>query len=214
MAMQTPANDPRQIAGLVPMARLLEALGFAVNERARRAPCRLHSGSNPTAFSWREDGRWHCHSCGAGGDRIALVRTTHGCSFREAVEFLAALAGVKFRPTRLSQREIAQGLRRREQTEQAAWQIADETARLRRYYTDALHRAERLQERIGNEILRSSSEATRETAWGRLARIVPAHTFYFAAWNFVWDAKPDTIVRFVLAPSAERRRFILGDVAP
>jgi hypothetical protein len=127
---------------------------------------------------------------------------------------LAALAGVKFRPTRLSRRETTEGLRRREQTEQTAWQIADETARLRRYYTDALHRAERLQERIGNEILRSSSEATRETAWGRLARIVPAHTFYFAAWNFVWDAKPDTIVRFVLAPSAERRRFILGDVAP
>jgi hypothetical protein len=214
MAIQILANDPRQIAGLVSMARLLEALGFSVNERTRRAPCRLHSGSDPTAFSWREDGRWHCHSCGAGGDRIALVRATHRCSFRETVEFLAALAGVEFRPKRVSRREIAERRRQREQAEHVAWQIADEAAQLRRHYTDAMHRAERLQGRIGNEIFRSSSEATRETAWARFARIVPAHTFFFAAWNFVWDAKPDTLVRFVLASPAERRRFILGEVAP
>ena len=64
----------RQIADLVPMVLLLETLGFVVNERTRRAPCLLHSGSNPTAFAWREDGRWHCFSCDMGGDRIALVR--------------------------------------------------------------------------------------------------------------------------------------------
>jgi hypothetical protein len=194
------------------MAQLLETLGFAVNQRTRRSPCRLHAGSNPTAFSWREDGRWYCHSCGAGGDRIALVRVSRRYSFREAVEFLAVLAGVEFRLKRVSQREIAQRRREREQAEHAAWQIVDETARLRRYYTDAMHRAERLGERIGIEISRSSSEATREIAWGRLARLAPVRTFFFAGWNFLWDAKPDTLVHFVLASAAERRRFILGDV--
>jgi hypothetical protein len=76
-----------------------------------------------------------------------------------------------------------------------------------------MHRAERLQGRIGNEILRSHTEAAREGEWERLARLVPVCTFFFAAWNFVWDAKPDALVRFVLASSIERRRFVLGEVA-
>jgi hypothetical protein len=212
--MLTPASDPRQIAQLVPMARLLETLGFAVNERTQRAPCRLHCGSNPTAFSWLEDGRWHCHSCGAGGDRLALVRAARRCSFREAVEFLAVLAGVKYRAHRVSKEEIVRTRQRRQRAECAAWRIVDEAGRLRRYYTDAMHRAERLQERIGNEILRSHKEATREGEWERLARLVPVCTFFFAAWNFFSEAKPDTLIRFVLASSTERRRFVLGDVEP
>jgi hypothetical protein len=60
---------PREIATLVSVPELLRNLGFEVNERARRARCLLHSGSNPTAFAWREDGRWHCFVCGKGGDR-------------------------------------------------------------------------------------------------------------------------------------------------
>lgn len=206
--------DARQIAALVAMPRLLPSLGFEIINRTQRCACILHGGTNPTAFSWTEAGLWKCHSCGAGGDRIALVRAARRCSFREAVEFLAALAGVDFRLKRVSRQEVAQRLRQREQAEHAAWQIADEAARLRRYYTDAMHRAERLRERIGNEISRSSSEVTREAAWEQLARLVSVHTFFFVSWNFVWDANPDTLVRFVLASSAERRRFILGDVAP
>ena len=90
--MPTEVTETRQIAALVAMPRLLAELGFAVNERTRRAPCLLHSGSNPTAFAWREDGRWHCFSCGEGGDRIALVRAARRCSFREAVEFLSGVS--------------------------------------------------------------------------------------------------------------------------
>src|SRR5712691_2912375 len=95
-------SDAREIAVLVPTAQLLAALGFDVNERTRRCACILHGGANPTAFSWREDGRWHCFSCGRGGDRIALVRAVCGCSFREAVTFLAQLAGVEYRVQKLS----------------------------------------------------------------------------------------------------------------
>jgi len=47
----------REIAELVPMPRLLDALSFRVNERTRRCACLLHGGSNQTALSWREDGR-------------------------------------------------------------------------------------------------------------------------------------------------------------
>ena len=198
----------------MPMGRLFGALGIETNERTRRGPCLLHSGSNPTAFAWRDDGRWHCFSCGAGGDRIALVRAVRQCSFREAVEFLAALSGVEYHFRRISRREIAQIRRRREQAERAAWPITDEIGRFRRYYADALYRAERLQKRFGDELLRSSTEAAQETLWERLARLAPVCTFFFAVWNFIWDAKPDALARFALASPAGRRRFVLEGVAP
>src|SRR5579872_2375840 len=86
----------REIAALVAMPRLLTALGFAVGERTHRCSCILHGGSNPTAFAWTDAGLWKCHSCGAGGDKIALVRAVRQCRFREAVEVLAALAGVEY----------------------------------------------------------------------------------------------------------------------
>lgn len=204
-----PLADAREIAALVRMPILLAELGIGVNERTRRCACILHGGSNRSAFSWTEAGLWKCHSCGAGGDRIALVRAARRCSFREAVEFLAALAGVEFRSRRVSRCEIAQTRRRRERADRAAWQIADEIGRLRRYYTDATHRAERLEWRIGNEVLRPGTEASRDTAWERLARLAPVSTFFFAAWDFVWDAKPDVLARFALASPTGRQRFIL-----
>jgi hypothetical protein len=96
----------REIAALVPMPRLLAELGFQANERTRRCPCSLHGGSNPSAFSWTDSGLWHCHSCGRGGVKIKLVRIVRTCSFREASEFLATLAGVEYKPGFLSRESI------------------------------------------------------------------------------------------------------------
>ena len=88
-------SSAREVAALVVMPRLLAALGFEANERTRRGPCPLHGGRNPSAFAWREDGRWRCFACGACGDRIALVRAVRRCSFSEAIRFIAILAGVE-----------------------------------------------------------------------------------------------------------------------
>jgi hypothetical protein len=208
--VQTQVTDARQIAALVAMPRLLTALGCEANERRRRGPCPVHGGRNPSAFSWREDGRWHCFSCGAGGDRIALVRAARQCSFREAVEVLAGLAGVEFRPRRVSRREIAEIHQRRARAELAAWRISDETGRLHRYYTDAMQRAERLQRRVGDELLRAPTEGARDTVWARLAHIAPICTFFFAGWNFIRDANSEALVCFALASPSERRRLIFG----
>ena len=82
------------IAALVPMPTLLSALGIRVNSRTRRAPCVLHNGSNPTALSWTDDGRWFCFHCGRGGDKLSLVKEVRKCNFLHALRFLAALAGV------------------------------------------------------------------------------------------------------------------------
>jgi hypothetical protein len=202
-------TEGREIARLVPVPRLLEALGFAFKERTHRCACVLHRGSNPTAFSWREDGLWYCHSCRAGGDKIALIRAVRQCGFREAVRFLAALAGVEYQFQRASQHEIEKSKLRRARAELAAWRIADEIGRLRRYYMDGLHRTERLQRRIGNKLLRSGTEAERDAEWERLARLAPVCTFFFAAWSFTWDAKANALAHFALASPGDRRRFIL-----
>jgi hypothetical protein len=84
----------RDVVDLVPMALLLDSLGFVINERLRRCACFLHGGANPNAFAWTDAGLWRCFSCGRGGNRIALVRAARNCSYQSAIAFLATLAGV------------------------------------------------------------------------------------------------------------------------
>jgi len=204
------ATDAHEVAKLVPMTRLLEALGIAVNERTRRAPCILHGGSNPTAFAWRDDGRWRCFSCGASGDRIALVRAVRQCSFRGAVEFFAVLAGVRYRPRSVPQREIQRARMRRERAQRAAWRIRDEMLCLRRYYADGLRRAERLWDRIGRNVLLACDDE-HEAVWAKLARLAPAATYLLAAREFLNRADAALLARFVLASPVERHALILGE---
>lgn len=92
------SEQAREISEAVPMPELLSALGFQVNVRTRRCACLLHSGSNSSAFSWRECGLWKCFSCGKSGDRIRLVRFVKGCSFVEALKFLAGMSGRSLSP--------------------------------------------------------------------------------------------------------------------
>ena len=86
----------KDVAALVRMPDLLDSLGIQVNARTRRASCLLHNGSNPSAFSWRDDGVWFCFTCGKGGDKLTLVQAVRRCSFLNALHFLAALAGVEW----------------------------------------------------------------------------------------------------------------------
>ena len=205
------ADDVHEVAELVPMPHLLEALAIEANTRTRRAACILHGGSNPTAFSWREDGRWRCFSCGASGDRIALVRAVQQCGFREAVAFLAHLAGVSYEPQRVSRRQIEAAKRQRQRADAAAWRVRDEVLRLRFYYRDGLHRAERLWRRFGDELLRARSGRERDAVWYRMARLAPACTFFLAGFRYINDSDSATLVSFALASPAQRREAMLGD---
>jgi len=199
------APSPRDIAALVPMADLLASLGFPVNTRTRRAPCLLHKGSNASAFSWTDAGLWRCHSCGQGGDRITLIRAVRGCSFREAMEILAGMAGVPWRGREVSRTAIELAKRQEERRKSQAWRLYDEVRRLKNYYCSTLRRVERLQHAIGADV---GDEAT----WGLLARLAPAATFFYAAWQFTSTASPAEMARLALATSAERRRTILEGV--
>ncbi len=200
--------DARLVVGEIPMPRLLESLKFEVNERTRRCACVLHCGSNRSAFSWREDGRWYCFSCGRGGDRIALVRAAKQCSFLEAMTFLGKLAGVQFQIRRQSRAQIAGPRFGRDRAERAAWRVSDNVHRLRRFYNSAMLRAERLCWRIGEHLSHSSTLDEIDSCWSALARLAPAQTFFFAAWNFFFSASVDVLTRAALALPSERRAII------
>lgn len=53
--------------------RLLEQAGGEPASDEGRFHCPLHTDNNPSAVV-TENGRWHCHSCGSGGDAIALAQ--------------------------------------------------------------------------------------------------------------------------------------------
>ncbi len=195
-----PTLSPREIAALLPMPELLVALGFVVNERTHRAPCWLHAGQNPTAFSWRDDGRWHCFSCGLGGGKIGLVRAAKNCGFREAVKFLAALAGVQ--PGRVSGQQIPREKRERAALENDARTLLTIEKRAWREAQDVVLSLEKIRRDAGRrlkEILRGSPErwsAEAERCWAALAEVagqMPRAAAAYALTSF--------------APRAERLRF-------
>jgi hypothetical protein len=201
----------REISELVPMPRLLFALGFFVHDRTRRCPCLLHGGRNVSAFCWRPNGRWICFSCGAAGDRIDLVRKVRSCSFREAVSFLAQLAGghcISESLTNLNLREVS---KRTQRATAAAWRIRDEVLRLRGYYRGGLHRSERLAAKLTQMAVHSRTQLEEDIAWQRLAQLAPAQSFFFAAHMFLSICSNSELVRFALASPKQRRAFILGD---
>lgn len=59
--------------------------------------CPFHDERTPSFNVRPQLGLWHCFGCGEGGDVIDFVQRTHHLSFTEAVEHLAARAGVQLR---------------------------------------------------------------------------------------------------------------------
>src|SRR5665213_2057894 len=59
--------------------------------------CPFHSEKSPSFSVNPEEGLYYCFGCQASGDAISFVRRIEGCDFVEAVERLAARAGVTVR---------------------------------------------------------------------------------------------------------------------
>lgn len=57
--------------------------------------CPFHNDRNPSFHVSPDTGRYRCWSCGASGDIFNWVMETQKLEFREALQFLADLAGVK-----------------------------------------------------------------------------------------------------------------------
>ena len=204
-----------EIVALVPMHRLLDELGFSVNMRRKRCQCVLHRGSNPTSFAWTEEGFWHCHSCGRGGDKISLVRERLGYGYRETLSFLASLAGIELPrfDSAAFQREVSLRRRRERRLTQAARTLAVLQSAVLFRCRDELQGLERLRRNAGKrlaELNRGARERFRgehEIAWEAL-RFVADHeasaaaAYYIAAFGSQVDQ-----ASFALRP-AERERMI------
>ena len=59
--------------------------------------CPFHAEKSPSFSVNAEEGLYYCFGCQASGDAISYVRQTQGVDFVEAVERLAARAGVTIR---------------------------------------------------------------------------------------------------------------------
>ena len=66
--------------------------------------CPFHSERTPSFSVNGADGFYHCFGCGASGDAITYVRETEHCDFTEAVELLAAGAGIELNYDQPSER--------------------------------------------------------------------------------------------------------------
>ena len=90
----------------VDIEMLLVSLGFKVYKSTQneiRAPCAIHGGDNPTAFSIRTDiGRWKCFTRRCEEDEsgiphtdiVSLVQKCLGLSFIDSLQYIADIAGL------------------------------------------------------------------------------------------------------------------------
>lgn len=91
--------------------------------------CPFHNEKTPSFYVYEDDGHYKCFGCGVYGDAFAFLEATEGLGFREAVERLAADAGMEI-PKDRPVDEQAQAVRRSlEDAMEAAVTIYHETLR-------------------------------------------------------------------------------------
>lgn len=229
LAVRTPKSTPpppsttkpksvvaaRDVAALVPMPELLDTLGIRVCTRTRRGPCLLHNGSNPTAFSWRDDGVWFCFHCGRGGDKLSLVQAVRKCNFLNALRFLAALSGIEWSSLNTDEvrRQLAEAKKKAEHVKAATKKLQRLEKHLvldARKEVLSLHR---LRRNAGARLdaIRSGAQPrfTDEevVAWDALALVAGQELRAAARYTFLGFASVEALAHFVLNPR-ERERII------
>lgn len=98
-------NDARlDEAKLIPITEVAQRLGVAGLRRAGQeqvGPCPVCGGSDRFSINTRKE-VFNCRVCARGGDGVALVEFVHGCSFKEALEFLVGKAEAAPNPERIA----------------------------------------------------------------------------------------------------------------
>ena len=96
--MAIPDEDVAQVRAATDMVALVGE-HTALKRVGRRfvGLCPFHSEKSASFSVNAEEGLYHCFGCQASGDAISFVRAVEGCDFVEAVERLAARAGVTVR---------------------------------------------------------------------------------------------------------------------
>ncbi|MFC4166640.1 DNA primase [Teichococcus aestuarii] len=92
--MSLPPNFLEELRLRTPLAPLIgRSVKLTRAGRQWRGCCPFHGEKSPSFYVY--DDHYHCFGCGAHGDAIAYVMQSQGASFPEAVERLAAEAGLE-----------------------------------------------------------------------------------------------------------------------
>jgi DNA primase len=107
--MALPPNFLDELRARVPLPALIgRRVRLARSGRQWKGNCPFHGEKTPSFYVY--DDHYHCFGCGAHGDAITFVMQSEGAAFMEAVERLAAEAGLEVpKPTP----EAAEAERRR-----------------------------------------------------------------------------------------------------
>ncbi len=96
--MAIPDEDVAQVRAATDMVALVgEQTALKRVGRRYVALCPFHSENSGSFSVNAEEGLYYCFGCQASGDAISFVRAVEGCDFVEAVERLAARAGIAIR---------------------------------------------------------------------------------------------------------------------
>ena len=94
--MAFPPEFLDEIRARVPLAGLIgRRMQLKKRGREHEGLCPFHKEKTPSFTVSEAKGFFHCFGCGAHGDAIGFVMRSEGLSFPEAVERLAAEAGLK-----------------------------------------------------------------------------------------------------------------------
>ena len=92
--MALPASFLDELRTRTPLAAVVgRRMRLARSGRQWKGCCPFHGEKTPSFYVY-EDGHYHCFGCGAHGDAIGFVMQSEGAGFMEAVERLAAEAGL------------------------------------------------------------------------------------------------------------------------
>jgi DNA primase len=92
--MALPASFLDELRTRTPLAAVIgRRVRLARSGRQWKGCCPFHGEKTPSFYVY-EDGHYHCFGCGAHGDAIGFVMQSEGAGFMEAVERLAAEAGL------------------------------------------------------------------------------------------------------------------------
>jgi DNA primase len=132
--MAIPPEDVAQVRGATDMAALVgEHSSLKRVGRRFVGLCPFHQEKSPSFSVDASQGLYYCFGCGASGDAISFVQAMDGIDFVEAVERLAARAGIAIRHDGASS-AAAQADHKRRQA------MLDATAAAVAYYHDRLLR--------------------------------------------------------------------------
>ncbi len=93
--MPLPSSFMDELRARTPLAAVVgRRVRLARSGRQLKGCCPFHNEKTPSFYVY-EDGNYHCFGCGAHGDAISFIMQSEGAGFMEAVERLAAEAGME-----------------------------------------------------------------------------------------------------------------------